>query len=96
MYGRLFIGNWPYSQQWRAACRALEFGGHGLPWFLFVGVLLTEALPGVPISVPANLLLALLGDIATVGFLKSVFKRPRPSYNSSESAARRLHTLTAA
>lgn len=77
----MHVGGWQHASTWRAGCRVLEFGGHGLPWFLLVAVLLTEAVPNVPASVPANLFLALLGDIACVGALKGVFRRARPAYN---------------
>lgn len=68
----------------RPVFKLLENTGSGLLWLpLAPALLLAPSAPPALHTCAANLLLGLLVDIAFVGTLKGVFRRPRPSYNDA-------------
>ena len=65
-------------------CLTLEISGHGVPWFLFTGILLLGSFATSENFMWVygfNLLAILLLDIIIVAPLKLIFKRPRPPVN---------------
>lgn len=65
---------------------ALEWSGHGLPWFVVVlYVIFTTPLHDrSTLYIFYNYLFALILDCICVGLIKSIVQRPRPSYNHSK------------
>lgn len=62
----------------------LEHSGNGLVWlFGAIGFLLYPYITQQQTCAVANFLLAFVIDLILVGSLKSVFRRPRPIYNST-------------
>lgn len=68
----------------RAIYMLLEHSGNGILWLLLAPAvwLLTPLSPEGRLSV-ANFFLGLWVDLALVGSLKAIFRRPRPEYNYS-------------
>ncbi|EDQ89491.1 uncharacterized protein MONBRDRAFT_25180 [Monosiga brevicollis MX1] len=68
----------------RYSTKFLEYSGHGVPWFILVAFLLSiEIFPELPSWVPANLFVALIGDLLAAATIKAIVRRSRPNYNES-------------
>lgn len=69
----------------------LEWSGHGVPWFFIIlyGILYTPLADRQKLYILYNYLFSLILDAISVGLLKSIIKRKRPSYNHSND----MHTF---
>jgi len=79
---------------YRLFCVILEWSGHGVPWFAFIIYLILGLKPANRAGqyLLFNLFFGLLLDIACVGTIKSIVKRPRPKYNNTGD----MHTFAKA
>lgn len=71
----------------RLFLKMLEYSGHGIPW-ITATLYLAYASAGIGTRLFfCNLLMALILDLAIVGALKTIFRRPRPVYNIDDMFA---------
>lgn len=76
-----------YLKLLQRLCLTLEVSGHGVPWFLIAGFLLTGSFviqKQFMWVYGFNLLAILILDIILVAPLKLIFKRPRPPLNNGQ------------
>lgn len=71
----------------RLFLKLLEYSGHGIPWLTATFYVIYQN-PDIGTRLFfCNLLMALLIDLAIVGFLKIIVQRPRPAYNVDDMFA---------
>jgi len=70
---------------YRLLCIILEWTGHGVPWFAIIIYFILGLKSGNTSGMYLlfNILFGLLLDVACVGTIKTIVKRPRPKYNQS-------------
>eukprot|EP00049_Salpingoeca_infusionum_P028076 m.36087 g.36087 ORF g.36087 m.36087 type:complete len:186 (-) comp9961_c0_seq2:1529-2086(-) len=78
---RLYVGKSPFEREWRLLLKALEYSGHGAPWFALAFYLLLSI--GVT-SWTVGLMVLLVLDVAVAGSTKFIFQRHRPAYNTND------------
>lgn len=82
-FGRIHIGHGAAQSPVRAVLKALEYSGHGVPWFAAAAALIYFGRRGPWTTVGLNLFVGLLADLAAVATVKAIVRRQRPSYNRS-------------
>ncbi|XP_071947183.1 polyisoprenoid diphosphate/phosphate phosphohydrolase PLPP6-like [Antedon mediterranea] len=94
MFSQLVTLDQRWSSQWalcssptspygalRPVMKLLEFSGHGVPWIAIPLLLFITSDDNYVLQYSVNLLCAMLFDLAVVGIVKGIVRRPRPVCN---------------